>query len=51
MEAVGFRVEPVVPPRPPTDPDVREARIRFLGGQRVGGPLAPPCAALSGRQM
>jgi hypothetical protein len=35
----------------PTDPDVRDERIRFLGSQSVGMPLAHHCAALHGRQM
>jgi len=34
----------------PTDPDVRDERIQFLGSQSVGMPLAHPCAALHGRQ-
>ena len=33
----------------PTDPDVRHERIRVLGHQRLGIPLAPHCAALHGQ--
>ena len=35
----------------PTDPDVRDERIRFLGSQSVGMPLAHHCATLHDRQM
>jgi len=37
------------PPGPPTAPDVRNERIRFLGNQRLGRPLAHHCAALHGQ--
>ena len=34
------------PAGPPTDPDVRDERIRFLGRQSLGTSLAPHCATL-----
>jgi len=34
------------PTGPPTDPDVRDERIRFLGSQSIGTTLAHHCAAL-----
>jgi len=39
------------PPGPPTDPDVSDSLIRFLGSQSFGMPLAHHYAALHGRQM
>ena len=39
------------PTGPPTDPDVRNARIRFLGSQSVGTTLAHHFAALQTTQM
>src|SRR5207249_9337957 len=37
------------PTGPPTDPDVRNERIRFLGSQSCGTTLAHHCAALHGQ--
>jgi hypothetical protein len=37
------------PTGPPTDPDVRNSRIRFLGSQSFGTTLAHHCAALHGQ--
>jgi hypothetical protein len=49
---VGFRVEPMVThPAPPTDPDVRNELIRFLGNQSVGTTLAHHFTALQTTQM
>src|SRR5436309_4998199 len=41
----------VTQPAPPTDPDVRNERIRFLGSQSVGTTLAHHCAARQTTQM
>jgi hypothetical protein len=49
---VGFRVEPVVThPAPPTDPDVSNALIRFLGSQSPSMTLVHHFAALHAYQM
>src|SRR6266446_6770418 len=37
------------PPGPPTDPYVRNERIRFLGNQSLGTTLAHHCATLHGQ--
>jgi hypothetical protein len=48
---VGFRVEPVVTHPAPPDPDVRNARIRFLGDQSLSTSLVHHFTTLPALQM